>query len=439
MSRRAERAFLRDLAAASREGPPPWASLLLLLVAGALVGLVYWASIAELDEVTSGMGQIVPSNRTQVIQNLEGGIVQAIHVQEGDIVKAGQALVTIDSTQFSSKYREERAKYLGHLAAAARMEAELADAEEISFPEAVLRDAPEIAANELRLRESRASELDSALSALENAAQQRREEITEIESRIVSLENQLSFGREEQNILAPMVRSGVTSRLELVRLNREIAAIQVELDGAHASLPRVRSALQEAEERINERRARFRTETRALLSETQISLAALEEVLQGQEDKIRRTEVTTPVAGIVNTVSITTLGGVIRPGMNIVEIVPLDDSLVVEARIRPSDIAFLRPGLPAVVKISAYDFAIYGGMDATLEQISPDTVETEDGTRFYVIRLRSEDRLAGKDGRDLPIIPGMQAEVDILTGKKTVLDYLLKPVLRGFSKALREP
>lgn len=384
------------------------------------------------------MGKVIPSTQLQVVQNLEGGIVQSIQVKEGDLVFAGDVLVTIDQTQYKSRFREKRAKYLGFFAAQARMKAELARRDTVIYPSRVMKEAPEIARNEDLLMKARATELKSALSALRETSKQRESEIREIEARISNLGIQLGLSKDQVKMIEPLVKAGAMSQLELLRLQQETAALQVNVSAAEDSLPRVRAALREAKNRIEERRNKFLTETQTSLGETNVQISALEELMEGEEDKIRRSEVKSPVKGTISKIYVTTIGGILKPGMDIVEIVPIEDDLLVEARIRPSDVAFLHPGQRAKVKITAYDFTIYGGMEAELEHISANTITDEDGEAFYLIRLRSRGKIKGKKGEDLTIISGMQAEVDIITGKKTVLEYLIKPIIRGSNRALTE-
>ncbi|CCQ75233.1 HlyD family type I secretion periplasmic adaptor subunit [Magnetospira sp. QH-2] len=438
VARPEDASYMRNLKAASVQTTPFWTHLLLVTVVLSVAGVIYWASVADLDEVVTGMGKVIPSNQLQVVQNLEGGIVQSIHVKEGDLVFADDVLVTIDQTQYKSKFREQRAKYLGLLASQTRMEAELAGRDTVIYPKEVMEEAPEIARNEDRLMKARATELGSSIAALKDTSTQRQAEIREIQSRIGNLGNQLGLSNKQVKMIRPMVKAGAMSELELLRLQQEIAALQVEVSAAKDSLPRVRAAAREAENRIKERRNKFLSETQAALGETNIDISALEELMGGEEDKIRRSEVRSPVKGTISKINVTTIGGVVKPGMDIVEIVPIEDALLVEARIRPADVAFLHPGQQATVKITAYDFAVYGGMKAELEHISANTITDEEGEAFYLIRLRSKGKITGKKGEDLSIISGMQAEVDIITGKKTVLAYLIKPIIRGANRALHE-
>ncbi len=430
--------FMSDLRSAVMRGPRVSASILFLSIVAFFVGAVFWASVATLDEVTTGEGRVIPSSQIQVLQNLEGGILAKIHVREGEIVEQSQVLLTIDDTQAASKYREDRARVLALQASVARLRAEQ-EGKPPEFPDAVVTERPDLVETELAVYGARSNELNSAIEVYRRQIEQRKQELVELDSRIGQLTDNLALGHEELSILAPLVEQGVSARIELIRLQRQVNEIEVDLKAARQSVPRARSALNEVRRRVEERRAAYLSEVASALAAASGELASVSEVMASAQDRVRRTEVRSPVQGTVIKLYINTIGGVIRPGEDLLEIVPLEDNLLVEAQVRPADIAFLRPGQAAQVKITAYDFAIYGGIDAELEQISADTILNEEGERFYQIRVRTNRNfMVDREGNSLPIIPGMVAEVDILTGKKTVLQYLMKPILRAGGRAMRE-
>jgi len=400
------------------------------------VAAISWMAWASLDEVTNALSRVIPPSQTQVVQNLEGGILAEILITEGQLVEPDQVLLRIDDTNFSSSLRENTGRYAALLAKTVRLEAEVANADPI-FP-AELDEHPQVVANESALHRARFSELKSTMAVLRGQQDQRKQELVELENRVGKLGESLELAQEELGILEPMVAKGVTSRIELLRLRRQVTELEREREGAELAMPRARSALAEFARRIEEKRATFTSEAQAELNDTRTRLSALKESLAAVEDRVARTEVRSPVRGTIKQLKINTVGGVIQPGMNLVEIVPLEDNLLVEASIRPSDIAFLHPGQNVKVKITVYDFARYGALDGKLEHISADTIVDEACESFYQIRVRTEKSHLGKDNDPLPIIPGMVAEVDIITGKKTVLDYLLKPVLQARERALRE-
>ncbi len=431
--------FMPAVHAATRSGARPTAYLLLFIIALFFGGCLWWANWATLDEVTRGDGKVIPSSQIQVVQNLEGGIIAGISVREGDVVNKGQILVRIDQTQAAAGYRESRAKYLSLLAAVARLKAEVARTE-VAFPGEVLDDAPDVAADELALFASRRLGLKTDLAILRRQEDQRRQELVELRGRLVRLKESYQLVTEELKIIEPLVANGVVSKVELLRLRREANDIKGDREATRLAIPRASAARHEATQRIEERKISLRTESLRELNQKSAELAVVAETITSGKDRALRADVRSPVHGTVKQILVSTVGGVIRPGQELVEIVPLEDTLLIEARIRPADIAFLRPGQDATVKITAYDFSIYGGLKAKVEHISADTIEDEQqkGETFYRIRLRTDRSYLGTEQDPLPIIPGMTASVDILTGEKTVLDYLLKPVLKVRERALRE-
>jgi adhesin transport system membrane fusion protein len=410
-------------------------SLLVVLLLG---GFIFWAANAPLDEVTRGDGRIIPSQRVQVIQNLEGGIVSEILVREGQIVQRDAVLVRIANTAAEADLQGGRAQSAALRGAIARLEAETAERPDVDFSADLVAEAPEIVAAERRLMRARAEQIEAQIAVLRDQAEQRVGEIREIEARIVSLDRARALAQAELAMIEPLVRGGAASRLDLVRIQQRLNDIQGQLTASELALPRARIALTETQKRVTERQATFRSEASADLNQRRAQLASLSERLQADRDRVTRTEVRSPVRGTIKDMKVTTVGGVIRPGQDILEIVPLEDTLLVEAQLRPADIAFVRPGQPATIKVTAYDFAVYGGLQAELEQISADTIQDERGERWFRVRLRTGKAHLGAEDKPLPIIPGMTASVEILTGRKTVLDYLLRPILRARDRALRE-
>ena len=310
-----------------------------------------------------GEGRVIPTSQVQVVQNLEGGILAEVLVAEGDVVDSGQVLLRIDNVGAAATLRENQGRILALLATVARLDAEASLAGAISFPES-LADQAELRDSELALFAARREELQSSIEVLLRQEEQRRQELLELERRIEGYENSLALASEELKIMTPMVERGVAPRVDLLRLQRQLSDMQLELDSTKLAMPRAESALEESLRRQAERRANFRSAAQAELTDARVRLRSLEEALTSQRDRVERTEVRSPVRGTVQRITINTIGGVIQPGMDLVEIVPIDDTLLIEARIRPQDIAFLRPGQEANVKLTAYDFAIYGALPA---------------------------------------------------------------------------
>jgi membrane fusion protein, adhesin transport system len=434
---RADAEFVLGRAGADLQVPRGFAHLLLFAIAAFFAIFLAWASWATLEEVTRGDGKVIPSRQVQVVQNLEGGIVAELLVRDGEIVEHGDVLVRIDNVGAASELRESRQRHLALLGALGRLRAEV-DASDVAFVPEVLAEAPDVARNERALYRARHDALESELDVLKSQALQREQELSELATRLDQLSRSHALALEELKITEPLAASRVVSKVQLLRLQREVSDLAGELEATRLAEPRVEAALREAKRRIEERQLNFRAEAQRELNAVQAEAAALHEVITAEADRVSRTEVRSPVRGTVKRLLVNTVGGVTQPGADLIEIVPLEDNLLVEAKVRPADIAFLHPGQPAMVKVTAYDFAIYGGLDAVVEDISADTITDEHGESFYRVRVRTHDNALYKAGEPLPIIPGMTTQVDILTGKKTVLDYLLKPILRAKERALRE-
>lgn len=429
--------FMPDVHAAARRRGRTFAYILTLT--SFLFFLIFgiWANHAVLDEVTRGEGTVVPSSKTQVIQNLEGGILAGIMVREGDIVEAGDILVRIDNTAARATFRDTRGQYFALRATAARLEAELED-RPIDFPADVVEHAAGEVATQRLLYDNRKRQQTAQIAVLQAQKSQREQEIAESKSRSQQLRRSLKLAQEERGITAPLVKKGISPRLDLIRIDRQISDLEGELKTIRLSMPRLDTAVLEAQQRIDELVLSTKAEISNELSQVRSEANSISESLTAGEDLVTRTEVRSPVRGTIKEVKHNTVGGVIRPGEDIIEIVPLDDTLLIEAQIRPSDIAFLRPGQEATIKVTAYDFSIYGGLKAHLETISAGTIKDDQGESFYRVYLRTDETTLQRNGADLPIIPGMTSTVEILTGKKTVLDYLLKPILKARDQALRE-
>ncbi len=438
---RKDAAFAPVRLGAELERPPAFGFLLIMGVAAFFAVALLWARWAVLDEVTTGQGRVIPSSQIQVVQNLEGGIIRDILVKEGEIVKKGQVLLQIENTAFVASYGELSAKRLGLMATVARLKAE-AHQTPLEFPPELLKQSPELAERERSLYDVRQSELKAQLAVFEQQAAQRKQELAELNNRQEHLTKTASLIEEELRITRPLVEQSVVPRIELIRLQRQMSDHQRELDAVRLAKPRARSAMREANRRIQERFLGFKAEAQRDLTTRQNELAAVREALVAARDRVQRTEVRSPVRGIIKQIKVSTVGGVVRPSADLAEIVPLDDTLLVEAKVRPQDIAFIRPNQDATVKITAYDYSIYGGLKAKVERISADAITEQDGPgreeSYYKIIVRTQRNYLGTKDKPLPIIPGMVASVDILTGHKSVLDYLLKPVLKARNRALRE-
>jgi adhesin transport system membrane fusion protein len=429
--------FMSEISAATMASTH-WGGHILLLLIAAFIGIaLWWASVAEIDEVTRGQGKVVPSSKVQIIQNLEGGILADVLVSEGQMVEKGDVLLKIDDTRFSSSFRESKLTYWELLARTARLSAE-SEGKPLELPDELMINQPELAAEERGLYQSRQLQLQSTIDVLKRQAEQRRQELVEKQARQQQLSRSYELSNQELQMSEPLLEAGVMSEVEILRLKRTVNDLRGEMDSNRLAIPRIRSSIDEVQQKINEAVTRFESEAARELSEVRAEMERTEESVSALKDRVTRTNVRSPMKGTIKRLMINTIGGVIQPGMDLVEIVPLEDNLLIEAQIRPADIAFLRPGQEAIIKFTAYDFSIYGGLEAKLVRISADTITNEEDESFYLIYLRTEQNFIKSSMGELGIIPGMTVTVDILTGEKTVLDYLLKPILKAKNEALRE-
>ncbi len=406
-----------------------WSSLLCVLV------LLIWASLGSIDEVVRGQGKVVPSRQVQVVQSLDGGVVEEILVRPGQKVDAGQVLLRLDPTRSTASLGENKAETLALKAKAARLEA-LATGEPFKVPDDVLKQAPNVVEMERRVWENKNQELQTAVSIARDQFNQRQQELRETMANRDQAASSCSLTSEELRVTKPLLNSGAVSEVDLLRLQRDVARFCGEAKAAGAQIGRIQAAIQEAERKVQESELNARNLARVELSETRGKLSALEQGQLALEDRVKLAEVRSPVRGTVNTLMANTVGGVVQPGKDILDIVPMDDTLLLEVQINPKDIGFLHYGQKAEVKFTAYDFAIYGGLSGKVEQIGANTITDEKGNSFYIVKVRTERAHVGDDSR--PIIPGMQAEVHILTGQRTLMQYLLKPILRAKANAFTE-
>jgi len=408
-----------------------WATLILLVI------FLIWASFSELEEVTRGEGKVVPSSHVQIIQNLEGGIISEILVNVGDTVKKDQLLLRMDETRFSSSFKENRAKYLSNKAKSARLKAE-ATGTALILPDDVLKERPDIAARERQLYDSRRMELGSSAEIKRQQVNQRSQELKELDAKLVELNRTYTLLQKEISMIKPLVKKGAASDVEVLQLERQASQMEGEIARIRHDIPRAQSKLEESQIAVRELNLNYRNKSNAESNEVLRELDESASSSLALKDRLDRTSVRSPIDGIVNRVMVKTVGGVVQPGMDLVEIVPMHGNLVVEAKIKPADIAFLRPGLKATIKFTAYDYTIYGTLNAELESVGADSITDDKGNSYFIVRLRTDKNYLGTTKKPLPIMPGMVTTVDILTGKKSVLSYILKPVLKARSVALRE-
>lgn len=413
---------------------PVRARAILRMFAATLILLLIWSAVAPLDEVTRGAGKVIPSSRLQVIESLDGGVVEEIMVHEGDVVNVGDLLMRIDPTRYTSSLQEKQYEVLSLIARAARLRA-LAEGTPLELPEEQLGDVPQIVAHEKRLYEESRREFESQMTIMQEQLSQKEHELEEVQARLVQSSRAYNLALQELNKTVPLLSSGAVSEVEVIRLRRDVANARGERDAARARKATFERSVEEAREKIRETELNSRNKWRDELTDVLSKIASMNQGARGLADRVERAEIRSPVNGTVQRLYVNTIGGVVQPAGRVADIVPLGDSLVVEVKVSPKDIAFVYPGQEALVKLTAYEFSIYGGLEADVYHVSPDTVTDEEGNTFYLVRVKTHESSIGKG---FPIIPGMMAQVDILTGKRTVLMYMLKPILRATSNAMKE-
>lgn len=411
--------------------------LLLAAIATFFVLALLWAAFFEIEEVARGQGRVITQSHVQIVTNLEGGIISEILVREGDSVKKGDPLVRIDPTRFEAAYKEGEQGALGLKARIARLSAE-ARRGAFSMPADVSKGSPTLAERETALYRARQSEYAGKMQVLRQQLAQRESELKELKARAARLAEELVLVDREVSITAPLVARGIVSEVELLRLQRDQSRTRTELDQARLSAPRVAASIEEARGKLADAEASFRAQAAADLAQSQAELAKLSEQIPALEDRAARTVVRSPMDGTVKTIANRTIGGVVQPGSPIVEIVPRESTLLVEARLRPADIAFVKPGQRALVKVTAYDYSIFGGLEGTIEHVSADSIVPQQGEPYYIAYVRTATNAIDYHGKKLSISPGMLATVDVITGKRSVLHYLTKPINKARQRALTE-
>ncbi|MEC7359860.1 HlyD family type I secretion periplasmic adaptor subunit [Vibrio parahaemolyticus] len=430
--------YISSLSKAVLERPARSSVWILWTIAVVVAWLIFWASIAELDKIVRGEGKVVPSSRIQLVQNLEGGIIEQILVSSGAAVTQGQVLIQLDNTQFASTLGEKVVEQQALTAKALRLQAEAEDTT-FAIPERVEAELEHaLYARELSLFNERQKQTEIAVNIVRQQVIQHQTELDNAYDQQKQLLNSLALLDQEITMTEPLVRQGFASEVDLLKTKRERNDTFGKLNSVKLSIPKYQALITETEQKIAEIKQTRRNEAQEALNETLAKISQLQSVNVALEDKVSRTQIRSPVSGVISELLVNTLGEVVQPGSNLAKIVPVDDSLVLETRILPSDIGFIYAGLQAKVKFTAYDFAIYGGLDGEVEQVSADTITDEEGNSYYVARIRTNKNFLGDDNAPLYLMPGMVASVDIIVGKHTVLDYLLKPILKTKQLALRE-
>lgn len=428
---------MRSLSAAVVQRSPKHLMIVVLIMLLTFLAAILWMGWAEVDVIVRGSGKVIPSRQVQLVQSLEGGVVSEILVKEGDFVKANQALLKLSDVAFSSSFQENRLLYSELRARSIRLQAE-SDGADFN-PELIKKDIePIVLESEKSLFESNRQQLNETLSILKEQISQQESALEEAQSIVRRLKKSIDLLRQEIKIKEPLVRNRIISEIDFLQLRQREAEAEGELDIASISIPRIKSTIEEAKGKLEQNRLDFSNKAKLELNETLAELSRVSETQTALQDRVTRTTLRSPVDGVVKSLHANTVGGVVSPGNKILEIVPLGDSLLVEVRIKPADIASIVVGQRTRLKFSAYDFAIHGGLTGKVAFVSADTITNDEGESYYIVRVSPEEIYLDPKTKAMEIKVGMTSEADIIISKKTILEYLLKPINRGLEKALTE-
>ena len=410
-------------------------ALFLITIAGGLFGFLVWSASTTLDKVTRGTGRVIPVTQNQIVQHLEGGIVTEILVREGDLVERGQPLLRITNSLWEAELAQARLEMKSRRVKMTRLQAEIDGTPTLSFPAELVNDVPQIVDAEANMFQTRKAALEQQAGILDDQVRQKELELAELKSRWQNTKRERDLITQQVESLRRLNKVGAVSRNDLVEAEIAFSQIEGRLSALVHDIPRTEAALSESERRRSEHKLRFRSDVEKEKTETELALAKFEEQITAMSDRVKRSEVIAPISGTVNKLFVTTLGGVVRPAEPLVQLVPADMSVAVEARVAPADRANVYPGQEAVVKISAYEYSLFGGLKGKVVEISSDALQDDKGNPYFRVRLEAQ---ASSFGPDKPVVPGMLAEVDILYGQHTVLEYLVKPLRDIQAAALRQ-
>jgi adhesin transport system membrane fusion protein len=429
--------FMSELEAATRMRPSTAAMLMLFTIMALITIAIFWAAISQVEILTRAEGSVVPTQDIQMVQSLEGGILQDLLVQQGQKVEKGDILLRLSDVQFSSEAKGTEARFLSLQAKKARLTSE-AESKEFSMPAEITEKYPQIAANERSLYDSRQKELESAIAILDDRINKANADIAETSAQISSLSSSKSSLQQELSITKDMVAKRAMPKLEQLRLEREVSNTGGQINASAQRKKSLESELQVARRERESQMDKFRSQALGELSEVEAELSGLKENLKSIGDQVDRREVRAPVAGIVNNIAVKTIGGIVEPAMRLVEIVPLDDELKIIAKVKPADIGFVHAGQKAKVKITAYDPQLYGYLSGELTRVGATSASDQEGNVYFEIEVKTDKNTLGDDAHLLPVTPGMLAQVDVIVGKRTILNYLMKPFVRAREMALTE-
>jgi len=426
---------------AREDRPPLFASASIYIIAALFVAFTAWASFAEVDEIARGEGKVIPASKTQIIQASEAGVVQEIAVQIGQTVKKNDLIIRLDNSGNTSSLGEQQAKARALEARVARLKFEQSGDLTGTFPcpADIQKAAPEICDNEQKLLVARRDNFEVKLSVLKSRLEQRKKELDEANANSDRLSKSLAVSDQETALVESMVKKGLMARTEQIRVEREQTDLHGQLTLAGETIKKSQAAITEAQLQVDELGLQLQQEAMGDLTEALADLSVVDETIRGATDKVARTDIRSPVDGIVNTLDVNTLGAFVQPGTVVAGIVPTSETLLVEARVSPRDVAFIQPGQDALIKVTAYDFSIFGGIEGKVSNITADSlVDQKTGEPYYQVRVATEKSTLQRNGKSYSIIPGMISTVDIKTGRKTILSYLLKPINKSREEAMSE-
>jgi adhesin transport system membrane fusion protein len=423
------------------DAPPFFARTIVSLIALLIIVFLAWAAFAEIDELARGEGKVIPVSKTQIVQSSEAGIVQTIAVQLGQVVRKGELIVQLNNTTTESSLGEATAKARALGAKVARLALEEVGDYDVDFkcPDDVMAVASKVCDNEQSLFAANKASYLNKLGVLRERVRQRENELSEAQANIVRLQQNIEAATRQFDLMSPLAKKGLVAQTQLITVERELTDQRGQVDVYTESLERLRGAVEEAKLQVEELALQLRQQALTEKAQTLAELSVIDETIRGASDRVNRTDIRSPVDGIVNTLEVNTIGAYVDPGTVVAGIVPTADILLIEAKISPRDVAFIRRGQKAIVKVTAYDFSIFGGLEGEVTNISADSiVEKEKGETFYLVQVKTDQSELKRNGKSYPIIPGMVASVEIMTGRKTILSYLMKPINKAQSVALTE-
>ncbi|TPL73990.1 HlyD family type I secretion periplasmic adaptor subunit [Mesorhizobium sp. B2-3-13] len=426
---------------AREDRPPLFATASIFIIAALFVAFVAWSSFAEVDEIARGDGKVIPASKTQVIQASEPGVVQEIAVKVGQVVRKNDLIIRLDNTLNTSSLGEQQAKARALQTRIARLKYEQSGSITGSFPcpQDIQAAAPEICDNEQNLLVARRQNFDNKLSVLKSRLDQREKELDEANANLDRLTKNLAVSDQQAKLVEAMVKKGLMARTEQLKVEQEQTEINGQLNLAGETIKKAKSAITEAQLQVEELGLQLKQEALDDLTQALADLSVVDETIRGATDKVARTDIRSPVDGIVNTMELNTVGAFVQPGTVVAGIVPTSETLLVEARVSPRDVAFIRPDQDALIKVTAYDFSIFGGIEGKVSNITADSlVDQKTGEPYYQVRVSTDKSTLERDGKAYSIIPGMICSVDIKTGRKTILSYLLKPINKARQEAMSE-